>query len=779
MYERHFALSGPPFQLNPDPAFYYDSRGHNNALAYLNFGVHQGEGFIVVTGEVGAGKTTLVRKLLAGLNAQDVVAAQIASTQLGADDLLRSVLRAFGEATQGRSKADVLAALEAYLTSLSAVGRRALLVVDEAQNLQPEAIEELRMLSNFQWGPRPVLQSFLVGQPELRAKLQLPWMEQLRQRVIASCHLGPLEPGETRAYVEHRLRRVGWVARPTFDDGAFDQVHRWSQGLPRRINLLCNRLMLAACLGEREQVGADDVARVAADFRGELGQSAPLPDDEGAAQGRVAGRPAWRADEAQRGAGPLSGQAALASKGTSGRPCESASRCASERPSDGEGDGEGAGAGARGPNGRPLVELHRHAAPGPPLRAPTLCMVDTPATRLRCAVLARAWEAQRDMPPLLVLHAGPANDWPTDEALDAVLPGPALVAHLGVRPGPFAAQMAELQLRFAGLLRPWAPSSLLLLGQGDATLACALVAAKLGLPVFRVAPASGHAPREPGRQLNAALLDTLSDLVLQEGAAAQVGSLMASAIARLRPVLPPAPEVWHRLSPAPWPGRPLLMVSGEWAPARRCTDRGAVHSAELVDTLCELSGTLAVVWLASDATRLRLAEGALAQRLSQAGVCVAAPPPTLDCLGLLKRAACLLHDGQGGWAEEAEALGTAVVGASDVMKQAVLAAAACAATSSAPAAVTVAAVAAGEAASAGADIVALLRRWRLRERLMSAREGAADRPAPPAWGRDQGPRSTVGENAYGHSRCGSAEPSAASDQVLDAAPAWAGSSGSA
>lgn len=278
MYESFFGLSGPPFQLSPDPAFYFDSRGHSHALAYLKFGVYQGEGFIVVTGEIGAGKTTLVRTLLEGLDAAQVVAAQVVSTQLESTDLLRSILTAFGIPPRGGgSKAELIASFEAFLTALAAAGRRALLIVDEAQNLNSCAIEELRMLSNYQLGRHALLQSFLVGQPELRSLLESPSLEQLRQRVIASCHLGPLDRAETRAYVEHRLHLVGWSGRPRIEPPAFDEIHRWTGGIPRRINLLCNRVLLGAFLAGEEEVSGVQVERIARELRGEVGESAPVP----------------------------------------------------------------------------------------------------------------------------------------------------------------------------------------------------------------------------------------------------------------------------------------------------------------------------------------------------------------------------------------------------------------------------------------------------------------------------------------------------------------------
>ncbi len=276
MYESFYGLTGRPFQLNPDPSFFFGSKGHSSAYSYLKYGVFQGEGFIVVTGEIGAGKTTLVRTLLEELDPRKVVAAQLVSTQLEADDLLRAVASAFGLPVRGTDKAQLLATIEAFLTSLVTEHKRALLVVDEAQNLSPRAMEELRMLSNFQLGDRALLQSFLVGQPELRELLRGPSMQQLRQRVIASYHLGPMDEEETRGYIEHRLRRVGWKDDPSFDPAVFPSIHRATGGIPRKINLLCNRLLLAGYLAEKRAIGVDDVDTVIAELRAEGNVDAPV-----------------------------------------------------------------------------------------------------------------------------------------------------------------------------------------------------------------------------------------------------------------------------------------------------------------------------------------------------------------------------------------------------------------------------------------------------------------------------------------------------------------------
>ncbi len=270
MFESYYGFSAPPFQLSPDPGFYFASKGHGQALSYLKYGVHQREGFIVVTGEVGSGKTTLVRRLLEGLDSSDVVAAQVVNTQLDTSELLQAICMAFGVPVAGTSKAQMLGTLEAYFTALAANGRRALLIVDEAQNLGLREVEELRMLSNFQLGNQALLQTFLVGQPELRRMLHSATMEQLRQRVIASCHLGPLSADETRGYVEYRLRKVGWVDRPKVGEAAFAAIHQRSGGIPRRINVLCTRALLAGWLAESDEITPESVAEAAAELGAEL-----------------------------------------------------------------------------------------------------------------------------------------------------------------------------------------------------------------------------------------------------------------------------------------------------------------------------------------------------------------------------------------------------------------------------------------------------------------------------------------------------------------------------
>ena len=258
MFNDFYGLTGRPFQLTPDPTFYFESLTHRKALSYLSYGLAQGEGFVVITGEVGAGKSTLVAHLMATVDPARLTAAQIVTSKLDGEELVHVVAQAFGLIVDGHDKASALGAIEAFLHDEARAGRRCLLVVDESQNLELDALEELRMLSNFQLGSHPLLQTLLLGQPEFRDTIQdHPQLEQLRQRVIAANHLEAMELGEVQAYIEHRLKCVGWVGNPQFDQGVYTELYEASGGVPRRINQICNRLML---LGAVEQRGRIDRA---------------------------------------------------------------------------------------------------------------------------------------------------------------------------------------------------------------------------------------------------------------------------------------------------------------------------------------------------------------------------------------------------------------------------------------------------------------------------------------------------------------------------------------
>lgn len=266
MYESYYGLRAKPFQLKPDPNFFFGSKGHKRAMSYLEYGLGQREGFIVITGEVGAGKTTLVRNLFRKLESEKIIAAQIVNTHIDSEDTLRMVVAAFGLPFEDLSKAALLTKLEQFLLQCDRQGKRVLLVVDEAQNLSPRTVEELRMLSNFQTADNSLLQIFLLGQPEFRQTLLSGDMQQLLQRVIATYHLGPMDAAETQAYIEHRLLTVGWNGNPSLNDDAYAAIYEYTGGIPRKINTLCDRLFLMGYLEEISDFGSAEVTEVIRDI---------------------------------------------------------------------------------------------------------------------------------------------------------------------------------------------------------------------------------------------------------------------------------------------------------------------------------------------------------------------------------------------------------------------------------------------------------------------------------------------------------------------------------
>ncbi|MEY2872637.1 MAG: hypothetical protein RLZZ373_8 [Pseudomonadota bacterium] len=561
MYESAFGFSGPPFQLNPDPAFYFNSRGHGRALAYLQYGVAQGEGFIVITGEIGAGKTTLVRMLLDGLDRQKVLPAQIVSTQLESGELLQSIITAFGIPSQNNtSKAHLIATLEAFLTALAAQGRHALLVVDEAQNLEPRAVEELRMLSNFQLGNHSLLQSFLVGQPELRRLLESPSMEQLRQRVTASCHLGPLSLEETQAYVEHRLRRVGWTQHPAFGTGAFESLYRWSGGVPRRLNRLANRVLLAAFLDGAEAVSADLIERTAGELRAEIGEGGlevPIPAVAAAEAVPVAApavappvepAPAVVAPEPPpfAAAAPLPAPADepvltfIESPPPVAPPepePEPVVPTASELPEpvvaeevlaavevdlpvevDIELDAQSQAA-LMAPRLRSVsdaaVKAARVHAAGRLSRRDSrdkvFCVADSTSAALKFAALAQAMAEQGRSPRMMLVSLGPLpRVWPWS-GMGRVLPAMEIGLDLEWSDADLEASIAKVSEGFGHFADDYKPLAVVSLGSSDAMVACCLAAQQRGLPLVRLE--AGERVASDPRGWNATLIEQMSDLL--------------------------------------------------------------------------------------------------------------------------------------------------------------------------------------------------------------------------------------------------------------------------
>ncbi|MFO1217384.1 MAG: XrtA/PEP-CTERM system-associated ATPase [Burkholderiaceae bacterium] len=631
MYESYFGLNGSPFQLNPDPSFYFGSRGHSNALSYLKFGVHQGEGFIVVTGEVGAGKTTLVRTLLGELDTDQVVAGQVLNTQLESGELLQSILTAFGVAAQGTSKAQLLASLEAFLTDVAAQGRRALLIVDEAQNLGREAIEEIRMLSNFQLGNHALLQSFLVGQPELRKQLESPAMEQLRQRVIASCHLGPLSAEETQAYVEHRLHHVGWDgARPAFAEGAFAEIFKWTGGIPRKINLLCNRLLLAAFLGEQNDITAQIVEETGKELARETGGIRAVSAASAPSPGNV---PTLMPDDADQA--PAAGRISVPSLA------------------------------------QEVVRVMRAEQEFGNLSRPLVCVADTPLAYLKFAALAAAMRNDETLPSVVLVNPGIATTVEADGMPGDYSGALAAEVHLGASFGPVADRIAGAVLRFGELLDQLAPVAVISSGDSDAVLSCVYLASKRGLPLARLGAGHRREMQDHGCDLNAVILDRMSEVLYtpmlkthytlyREGISSDrmvcVGSLVVDGLRHVLGAQPPVSELLKSLGIARdlmrRAMRGFVFVSAQVGEG----DLDAAEVAKVARVARDLGKETLVIWVVTEATREAITSGKADQLLQRSGVVLAPYTGYVDELGLVRGATCVISGPGWNLVEEADSL---------------------------------------------------------------------------------------------------------------------------
>ncbi len=289
MYTKYYRLEKKPFQLTPEPEFFFNSPVHKRALSYLRYGLTQGEGFIVVTGMPGTGKTMLVKALLQSLQDEKIVAGLMVTSQVGAEDTLRIISATFGLSYDGDDKATLLRNLEMFFKEKAREGKRVLLMVDEAQNLPLQSLEELRMLSNFEINGRSLFQAFLLGQDEFRLALQSEHLLQVRQRVIATYHLRPLTVSETKDYILHRLKLAGWRRDPMFSEGAFVKIHEFTEGVPRIINTLCDRLLLFAYLEELHEVDEKVVDTVVDEIKEEVPTPVQLQEsvDHGEAESPV------------------------------------------------------------------------------------------------------------------------------------------------------------------------------------------------------------------------------------------------------------------------------------------------------------------------------------------------------------------------------------------------------------------------------------------------------------------------------------------------------------
>ena len=277
MYEQFYNLQEEPFRLSPDPRLCYLHASYKKAKAYMQYALHRSEGFVMITGQPGTGKTTLINDLISDISDGQTVFANITSTQVHAEDLLRMVALNFKLDTQTEHKSHLIHQLEHFLKQMHREHRRPLLIIDEAQDLAANALEELRLMTNIHQNNQPLLQIFLVGQEGLREMVLSPGLEQLHQRIIAACHLEPLDEERTEGYIKYRLGQVGWNNDPQLLPEIFPSIARFSIGIPRWINLICSRLLLHGMVEELHRLGTTDVRSVIQGLINE--QLLPTPPD--------------------------------------------------------------------------------------------------------------------------------------------------------------------------------------------------------------------------------------------------------------------------------------------------------------------------------------------------------------------------------------------------------------------------------------------------------------------------------------------------------------------
>ncbi|RJP79168.1 MAG: DUF2075 domain-containing protein [Candidatus Zixiibacteriota bacterium] len=253
MYLNFFGFKEHPFNVTPDPKFLYFGESYQDALAYLIYGIRMRKGFVVLTGEIGIGKTTVINALLERLDDSHRI-AHLVHSNLSLKDMLRFIFRDFGLNPEAKSKSELLLELQDFLMRLDHKGGNAVLIIDEAQNLRSWQLEEIRLLSNIETAKRKLIQIVLVGQPELLHLINSNELRQFKQRISLHFHLKPLPREEMDAYVEHRVKMAGFPGKQLFDEGALDEIYHFSEGIPRLVNTLCDRAMVKACVSNQRKI---------------------------------------------------------------------------------------------------------------------------------------------------------------------------------------------------------------------------------------------------------------------------------------------------------------------------------------------------------------------------------------------------------------------------------------------------------------------------------------------------------------------------------------------
>ena len=695
MYESHFGITGPPFQLSPDPSFYFDSKGHHRALAEIHRGLADKAGIVVVSGEIGAGKTTLVRTLLEEMDASRFAIGQVLSTQLDTDELLRAILIAFGVTPQDDTAVQGAAAAHRQFAALAKDGWRPVLIIDEAQNLHPDAFSLLVELDRDGAQGRSSLKLFLVGQPELRDLVASDALRSLRERVRVSCHLGPLDAAETGDYIQHRLRKVGWSGLPRFEEGAFAEIHRWTQGIPRRVNLLCNRLMLSRFLTGQVEIDAATVETTARDLRAEIGDAGPepLPVRQGGAietfklidmeaEPTDAAPSVPKKAEARLPAAAVAPIAPVTPAAPTPAPPAPLARTATpapakadERARDDDDDDD-----TEAKPSTPILKRDRRrpgeAAPQLPPMAlqgdgsgPLLCVVGGQADHLKAAALMTALAARTDVPAVMLVRAAASDAVERNSELFAGIERGRLI-NLGLGAGTEVGRATELMKRFEFVVDHCEPAAVIVFDASEVALYGGLVARSKSVAVVHIGaglrtPETAAAVNVPRR-----LTDNLADLLytseagaaerlVREGVPTQrihfAGNLLVDALQTAMRSALDKPTADDELAVA----RPLLSDAHGYGVVAIDALANVVNRqtlSELVTILRQVSRDLPLIWPMHQRThdqlvKLRLDAFIAGERIA----CI----PTLRYAtfsGLLASATCVLSDS---WnvQEEATALG--------------------------------------------------------------------------------------------------------------------------
>ncbi len=699
MYETHFGISAPPFQLSPDPSFYFDSRAHHETLDAVRQALAHAAGHVIVSGEIGAGKTLLVGTLVAELDPQQILVGRLVSTQLDADGLLRASLNAFGAERRRIDRGtDLLAAIDAFLVRLAEAGKRAGLFIDVAQNLDAGAWQRLAELDAGASAPRGTLTLFLVGQPELRSILAHERHAALYARIAVQRHLGPLGAFETGAYIAHRLDHVGWSGKPAFDAEALNQIHRWTGGVPRRINQLSNRLMLAAFLEGLDHIDRTLVDTVAQELRAELGESTlvpltpalpPPPPPPPAAQAKPAA-PA-------RPAAPAPGAAAAPTLPMASTPAALPLAATGNETAPGESlslkllplDDVAPDKSTLVPQGLPAARVRFPSfAPWPSLppvpqqlppvlhdavesagRGPLLCVAGGPSDHVQAAALLRALAVQRELPPARLVRAFANEQLQRCGGMFRSIDAERALA-LGVTPsGTYADRASELMARFDAVLEQHRPTAVIVFDGHEAALAAGLVASRRGVQLLRVGAGRRGAESAGSVALTRKLSDLVADMLYTADPAttAQLiaDGLPTARISTVGSVFADALQLALRdgLLSDDADALPALVaqVATERAGSAVVSLESRSHIqdkrtlTELVNLLAAVSRDIALVWPMRDATREQLLHLRLDPVIDRARIVCLPLQPYPAFAQLLADATCVLTDS---WTlqEEATAL---------------------------------------------------------------------------------------------------------------------------